>query len=332
MIGAKIVADSMSAGGHRITTMQLIYPRFIHAEFMTHRVFSRNASSSRAIPVKRILEMLRDTPAMPSEWGLNQPGMQARAVANAELQAEGERVWLAAMEHAVSAAQALSDLGFHKQIANRVTEPFAHIAVIVTATDWDNFFALRRHPDAQPEIHELADRMFEAMQGSTPTVLTDSGPASWHLPYITADDWAKVESWVHMQFATQPSQCKADYGSVENMTEHHVLLVSAARCARVSYLNHDGSTPDVDKDIGLAGTLSSSQHWSPFEHQATACRPGCPRHHGNLKGFWSHRLLTELHQKEKVEQNMALKTVSAIFSAMGYEVVTPGGAPLGTVQ
>ena len=333
MIGAKIVADSMSANGQRITTMQLVYPRFIHSEFMTHRVFSRNASSSRAIPVEKIIRAIRETPAMPVSWGKNQKGMQAHENVDAETARQAEMIWLQGAAKAIETAQALVDLGVHKQIANRVLEPWAHISVIVTATDWDNFFELRRHKDAQPEIHELADRMFEAMEGSTPTVLTDSGPDSWHLPYIKKGDWAAVTAWVEQQFATQPTQCKVDYGTAENMTEHHVLLVSAARCARVSYLNHDGSNPDIDKDISLANSLSSSQHWSPFEHQACACRSGCPHHHANFKGFWSQRLLTQLHEREKAQQAYAYKILAGVMEAAGYEVVDPAGRPTtGTIQ
>ena len=175
---------------------------------MTHRVFSRNASSSRAIPVEKIIRAIRETPAMPVSWGKNQKGMQAHENVDAETARQAEMIWLQGADLAIQTAQQLVDLGIHKQIANRVLEPWAVMSTIVTATDWDNFFELRRHKDAQPEIHELADRMFEAMEGSTPTVLTDSGPDSWHLPYIKKGDWAAVTAWVEQQFATQPTQCK----------------------------------------------------------------------------------------------------------------------------
>ena len=133
-ITAEIVADSISPRGKRITSVKLCYPRFIHAELMTHRVFSRNASSSRAIPVKRMIAYLRSTPAMPVFWGSNQAGMQAgEELAPGDIEA-CRMVWLAGMQSAIATAQRLMDLGLHKQIANRVLEPWAHINVLVTAT------------------------------------------------------------------------------------------------------------------------------------------------------------------------------------------------------
>jgi thymidylate synthase ThyX len=327
VISAKIIADSASSNGDRITTMQLVYPRFIHSEFMTHRVFSRNASSSRAIPVFKIIQAIRETPALPVSWGKNQKGMQANEDVDYDTRCRAEAVWLNGANEAINTAQALVDLGVHKQIANRVLEPYAHITVIVTATDWDNFFELRRHKDAQPEIHELADRMFEAMEESKPTVLTEDGPGSWHAPYINMGDWAKIGAWGRVQFASQPTQCEADYGDLQAMTEHHVLLVSAARCARVSYLNHDGTSPDLEKDIALANSLSESGHWSPFEHQACACSRDCGSYHANFKGFWSQRLLTQIHQRYADQKALVNEMVGKVISAAHLR-----GAPTGTMQ
>jgi hypothetical protein len=267
-ITAKVVADSMSCQGKRITTLELRYPRFIHAEFMTHRQFSRNASSSRAIPVKRLIEDVLTDPAMPIHWGKNQPGMQAREEHDAPVVFRNDSVspqaaWLRARDVAVGAAEQFDKAGFHKQIVNRLLEPFAHINVIVTATDWDNFFKLRLHPDAQPEIHQLAIVMFEAMANSAPLLRAFQG---WHLPYIGEADM------------------KAAHYNRDKIT-----MISAARCARVSYKTHDGGDPDWQKDLKLAEDLLGDGHMSPFEHQAT---PAVQRF-ANFDGWRSNRSILE---------------------------------------
>jgi hypothetical protein len=202
-ITAKIIADSVSPQQVRLTTIQLRYPRFIHAEFMTHRVFSRNASSSRAIPVDRLIKDVMEDPAMPIYWGKNQKGMQAEQECDTPVQygiiprsnhigawneaayITNEEAWLKARDNAVGMARAFTQAGYHKQIVNRLLEPFCHINVVVTATEWSNFFALRDHEGAQPEIRELAQWMKEAMKRSTPHRLE---PGDWHVPYLTEEE------------------------------------------------------------------------------------------------------------------------------------------------
>ena len=170
-ISAEIILDSINTQGDRLTTMQLRYPRFIHAEFMTHRVFSRNASSSRAIPVATMIKSIQNDPAVPIHWGKNKPGMQAKEEHDdlialhedrGSIDFTKEQAWFAAMESSLSMAKAFADAGYHKQIINRLTEPFQHINVVVSATEWSNFYALRCHEDAQPEMRALADEMFAA--------------------------------------------------------------------------------------------------------------------------------------------------------------------------
>lgn len=243
MIEAKVVEDSIYESGKRLVTMQLRYQRFIHAELMTHRVFSRNASSSRAIPVAKMLQQVYEEPAMPVEWGKNQPGMQSRELLSVEDTECAKSSWLLAAKMAAGAAEALMETGVHKQIANRLLEPFQWIHVVVTATEWDNFFALRDHPDAQPEIRELARAMKAAMAASTPKVLQ---AGEWHLPYV--DDAERLGLSLKDQIAC-----------------------SVARCARVSYLKHDKSAPSVEEDNTLHDRLVLAQppHMSPTEHQAT---------------------------------------------------------------
>jgi len=245
----KIVADSV-ANDIRITTMQLKYPRFIHSELMTHRMFSRNASSSRAIPISKIIEQVEDSPAMPIHWGKNKAGMQASEELPPHI-ANGCRLqWERAAVQAAHLAESLEDIGLHKQITNRILEPFQWISVIVTATEWDNFFALRCHPAAQPEIQHLATLMQSAMNESEPYDFARYELAKyphWHLPYV---DW-KEEREIGIDKA---------------------IKCSIARCARVSYLNHDQSKPDIQKDLELADKLISMGHMSPTEHQATPMR------------------------------------------------------------
>lgn len=255
-IRVRVVADSI-AGSSRLTSLELRYHRFIHSEFMTHRVFSRNASSSRAIPVRKMLEQVRDNPATPIHWGKNKPGMQAdEELLNADV------LWHNYANHAATNARILADMGYHKQIVNRLLEPFQFINVICTATEWQNFFDLRLHKDAQPEIQELARCMKEAMDQSTPSQLYTN---DYHLPYVTQDDLANID----LEF-------------------DDLRKCSVARCARVSYMNHDNTEPDIAKDIALHDTLLKAGHMSPFEHVATPLKD--PNEwSGNFKGWWQYR-------------------------------------------
>lgn len=268
-ISAKIILDSICAGD-RITTMELKYPRFIHSEFMTHRVFSRNASSSRAIPVARQIEMIREDTAMPIHWGKNQPGMQANEEHSALISiptetggcvdADPKTAWLTARDMAVAMAEAFATAGYHKQIVNRLLEPFSHITVLVTSDQWANFFALRDHEDAQPEIRELAKKMLTAMEESEPKLLHDR---EWHLPYINNDDGEAVYKNLKEGRITRDEPRR---DSVNEM----LCAISAARCARVSYLTHDKTVPTLDEDMALFRRLSCANppHMSPCEHQA----------------------------------------------------------------
>ena len=305
-ITAKVIEDSISPKARRLTTFELRYPRFIHAEFMTHRHFSRNASSSRAIPVERQIQSILDDTAMPIHWGKNQAGMQAHEENDAAVQivrktehyghlpkyVTAQEAWEEARDRAVEMAIAFHDAGYHKQVVNRILEPFSHITVVCTSTQYDNFFGLRRHPDAQPEIKALADAMYEAMEESTPTVLH---PGEWHLPYVTDELWDTID----------------EYGSAELTGQEitdMVLKCSVARCARVSYKTHDGGTPTIESDLALYDRLVGAQplHASPAEHQATpdtlifnsAELPDYekPHLHGNLSGGWIQYRKTLPHE------------------------------------
>ena len=242
MYRAYIAADSISRAGIRLTTMVITCPRFVLAELNTHRMFSRNSASSRAIPTATQLAMAEDNPFIPFYWGKNQRGMQARTEISDLDQREAVTAWLHAKDAAVREARRLLDIGVHKQIANRLLEPFMWHTVVVTATEWSNFFALRISPDAQPEIRRAAELMLKAYQNSMPMQLEEG---EWHLPFIQGDERDG-------RFESEETACK----------------ISAARCARVSYLTHEG-VRDHDADLQLYDRLISGGHMSPLEHVAT---------------------------------------------------------------
>lgn len=308
MISAKVIKDSISESGKRLTTLQLCFPRCILSEFNTHRQFSRNAASSRAIPVKKMIRDVIDNPFIPLHWGKNQPGMQAFEETNSpvlfklyEQAVDGyyflenypvtrEKAWLKARDNAVEIAQAFADAGYHKQLVNRLLEPFMWTHVLVTSTEWDNFFRLRNHPDAEPHIKILAQKMREALDNSKPTLLK---VGEWHLPFISDDD---KES------------------SDKHYTIEQLICVSVARSARLSYYTFDGKVSTFEADLGLYQKLANAdpEHGSPFEHQAT---PDIlndqksfddnkitwknPSLHGNFVGWKQNRKITFNHEVYK---------------------------------
>ena len=261
MIEAKIILDSISPQGVRLTTFELKYTRFILAEFNTHRVFSRNSASSRAIPVKKMIKDVIDDPVIPVFWGKNQAGMQAKEELFGFKLKAAQFLWKIARYPACGIAYFMTKIGLHKQIANRIIEPWMWTKTIVTATEWDNFFELRMHEDAQPEIYVLATRMYGEYINSKPT-LVDYG--EWHLPYLIFEERQQLPKDV-------------------------LIKISAARCARVSYLTHCGNKPDIKKDIILYNDLVGAVpiHGSPTEHQAT------PNDNNefdkNFRGWHQHR-------------------------------------------
>jgi thymidylate synthase ThyX len=258
---AHVLADSLSPAGVRLTTLEVTFPRIVLAEFNTHRVFSRNSASSRAIPFNKRVQALQDDPFIPVYWGANQPGMQADSELSVEDRREAINYWLAARDEAITWAERMAALGVHKQIVNRLLEPFLWHTVIVTATEWANFFALRISHEAQPEIRVAAELMRDAMDKSTPTEL---GAYEWHLPLIQPDEmeWAKEN----------PDQA---------------LKVSTGRCARVSYLTH-GGVRDINEDIKMHDRLLQNGHMSPFEHQARPLE-AVGAFSGNFRGWQQYR-------------------------------------------
>jgi hypothetical protein len=244
---AKILLDSVGPNEARLTTFELTYPRIVHSELLTHRLFSRNSASSRAIPTEKLLARIETDPALPVWWGKNQSGMQAKEELDIAGKDDAQNGWLRGRDAMTKLARQLGEIGLHKQIANRVVEPWMFITVIVSATEYDNWNALRVDPDAQPELCHVATMAQEIHRKSEPRQLVSG---EWHLPLVTGNDEDRLR--------------------VDGFTDRDLCFISVGRCARVSYLTHDG-VRDPKADIELAGErLLKSGHMSPFEHVAQA--------------------------------------------------------------
>lgn len=275
MIKAKILADSINEKGNRLTTFEIEVPRIVWAEFMTHRQFSRNAASSRAIPFDKMLLQLD---GVPSRFGAAQKGMQDNGLefdndvliecygrVSDELYTPEEmaftslEAWDYAKVHAIKVSQAFKEAGYHKQIYNRLTEPFQMIKAIVSATEYSNFFWLRDDVMADPTIAELARKMKEAYDNSTPQLLK---AGEWHLPYVFTDFVVVDGKSRQIYFSRDEIDMR------DNLTLEQAIKVSAARCAAVSYRNEDYG---LEKCLQLYERLVGDErkHSSALEHQAT---------------------------------------------------------------
>lgn len=275
MITAKILLDSIyTPTRSRITTFELEYPRFILAEFNTHRLISRNSASSRAIPVDKMHELIRSNPAKPVIWGQNQPGMRADSEIDPNIQKYAETCWLEARDSALRYSSLLAEFKVHKQITNRITEPFQLIKTVATATEWQNFFYLRAHPDAQPEFKVLAEQMQELYNASQPQPLR---PGEWHLPYM------------YQHRSRNGDQIWLDENTGREIFLDQARKVSASCCAQVSYRKTDMTQEKANK-IYAQLIESEPAHASPVEHQATPItswnHPGIT-HKDVTGGLWS---------------------------------------------
>ena len=252
----EVLADSLSPNGKRLTTFRVKVPRIIWPEILTHRALSRNARSSRAVPTRKFIEEIERDPFIPIYWGKNQQGMQAREELTTTEQAYAVKAWLTGRDHAVSTARLMMDRGVHKQIVNRVLEPYLWIHGVITATEWANFFSLRCHPDAQPEFRLAATMMARLYRDHRPT------EGYFHQPYLLRDEG-------------------------EALSDGDADDVSAARCARVSYTPFDQDKADIEADLKLAADLRQARHMSPFEHQAYISSDDMKPSHrsGNFRGW-----------------------------------------------
>lgn len=286
-ITAKLVADSITEYQVRIRSFECVYPAFFHQDVMTHRRFGRSALSTRALPSREMRRRIRQDMATPTYWGLNQPGMQAENELRGWQRRIAQWAWAMSGHSALLFANIMSQVNSAKQNANMPLWPFMHFKTLITTTDMANFYALRNHAAARPELQTLAKAMYSAEKESTPRPLAYG---QWHLPYILPEEWA-----AH---------------SIDRL-----LVISTSRCARLSYDRHTGGRASFEEEQVLFGKLLGSQplHASPAEHQATPDRRTTnvvrfnddgnvvnlyrdwdnPQLHGNLVGAIQHRKLLE---------------------------------------
>lgn len=268
---AEVLSHSISDVGVELITWTVECPRFIWAEMLTHGRLGKNASSSRAIPNKRLTQDILDNTAMPVYWGSNKSGMQAGEEIDNPVQdpitgemLPREEAWKRAASYGVAWARAFHEAGYHKQLSNRLCENLGHIRAVISATEVDNFFNLRCHPDAQPEINKLACMMRRTMRNSVPKALA---VGEWHLPYVSKEDKEALAKRV----VAHPSTQGLSVTAIAEVANGLARLVSAARCARVSYKTFHGNTSTLEEDLKLCRQLALSVpgHWSPFQHQGT---------------------------------------------------------------
>ena len=251
-ISARIVADSITKRGCRITTFILKFPRFVLAELNTHRMLSRNSASSRARPFSAMLkDVINDPFVPPLGWMSAHKGMQGTEYLDEKTSEEARIAWLRGRDHAVACATELDRLGVTKQLVNRVLEPYMFHEVILTATEFENFFALRSNPDTEIHLCKLATLMLEEYNASTPKLLKDG---EWHIPFGDMMDTEKIQ------------QLESSL-PIETLK----LQIAAARCARISYKPFGNEEKyDYAADIRLFNTLVDGNHVSPLEHGARA--------------------------------------------------------------
>lgn len=268
-ITAKVI-EATKWADHTMWSLQLTYPRFIHSELMTHRALSKSCASSRAIPVKKVLSQVWNDPAMPVKFGSAAKGMQSGPELSGVRKKLAVALWKTAAKVACIFAWSMLKLGGAKEWVNRVLEPWQRMHTIISGTEWENFFELRDHKDAQPEFRVLAVAIRAAMLDASIAgrVRQATHTSPWHMPYTTKEERQTL--------------------SVANL-----LKISSARCARVSYLTHDGKNPDHKVDYALHDRLvgSKPEHASPTEHQAVASK--ADQFYYNLKGFKSYRKLRD---------------------------------------
>lgn len=267
-ISAKIIAHSHNGRGNELITFELEYPRIIHSELMTHRLFSRNAASSRAIPVKTLIEMVRNEPAMPYRFGANQPGMQDKGTEHDGIVGagySGREWWSLAALSAARFAEELADAGYHKQIANRLLEPFQRMKTVLTATEYENFWWLRVDADADPTIEALAKAMHIEYEASEAELLK---PGQWHTPYVDHIYGIAPGSGDFDPPEFQGYCVYDENNKPVELTVEEAKAISSSCCAQVSYRRLNSTK---DKALDIYGRLLSGQkvHASPFEHQGT---------------------------------------------------------------
>lgn len=249
---AKVVADS-SFSNSRLITLEIELHRFVLPEFNTHRSISRNFQSSRAVPVKQMIEQVRRNPAMPVSWGKNEPGMVANHDLSEGIAQSVEHCWLKTAQEMARRAEIFNEMGLHKQVVNRILEPFMWTKGVATAThkDWQSFLKLRLHKDAQPEIKALALEIDKVIKESS---IAELGDKDWHMPYFGNGYWLEG--------------C--------GIPLKDALMISSSCCGQVSYRKLDESLDKANKIYGMLNLPENGiykedpPHFSPTEHQARA--------------------------------------------------------------
>lgn len=275
---AKIICDSVSPAGHRLTTFECTFPRIILAEVNTHRVLSRNSASSRAIPIEKMIKRVLDDPYIPEHWGKNQRGMQATEDVHPSEVFGLRGLWWGAASLMIAQASELLERGIHKQITNRLLEPFMWHTALITATEFSNLFNLRDNKDAHPDFRDLAHAMRELYGKGEPI---KRGHQDWHTPLALDEDvdgFSIVDGIVNWD----ELRCK----------------VSVGRCARVSYLTHDGKR-DPQADVDLCERLLASGHMSPFEHVARPMTEEELEMFKQAKVYWDGKAWVYVGKKER---------------------------------
>jgi hypothetical protein len=276
-ITAKTIEHSIAPHGGELITLELCLPERIHKEILRHRMFSFSVMSTRATPYRVMRNEVMENPYIPLVWTWNGTGMQPKEEMPPEEVAFALDSWMTARDDAVFEADQLDKLGVHKSDVTTLISPFLMTKMLVTATEWNNFFALRLHKDAKVEMQVLAKRMAEAIRDSAPTAR--AGRKS-----VLADHWKQTKNW-HLPYVTQEER-----DEFPDSSEPYLAKISAARCARVSYFTRDGKKSDIMKDLKLYDRLVSGDNVeaSPLEHQGY---PDFYRDtwHGNFQGWFQFR-------------------------------------------
>jgi thymidylate synthase ThyX len=307
MISAKIIADSKNTQGQRITSAIITFPRYLLAEFNTHRAATRNSASSRAIRLNKMIQSVKDNTFMPSRWQKDHPGMQGteyfdlnQPVSEAFIELDRswsyssnsditvgdvfKKEWLMARDNAIDSAESLHRLGVTKQICNRLLEPFMYHTALVTGTEWENFFALRAHKDAEIHFQDLAEQMLVAFNESTPKQLE---PGDWHMPFGDQFDKEKLIGLAHTQLTRFKPDFAPSVHDLEPVIQELQLKLATVRCAQISYLTHENEKSYVEM-LELHDRLASSGHWSAFEHCGKAMSLEEYQSWGKFEG-WDHK-------------------------------------------
>lgn len=281
-ISVKIIADSINEIGNRFTTFELEYPRVIHSELKTHRALSGNSMSSRAVPIKKMIEQVQIDPAMLSEYGKNKAGMQSAGVHDTKIGPgyTAEEWWKLAAFSAAKFAEGFDEAGYHKQVANRLIEPFQRMKTVLSGTEWNNFFWLRVDGDADPTIRALATEMQAAYKTSKTEFLL---PGEWHTPYVEHDSFVTQENTGKR---TLVYFVRDEEGNKVYLTTEEAKAISSSCCAQVSYRVLNSTK---EKALDVYGKLLSGNkvHASPFEHQGT------PMEHINQLDRFNYMMSTQ---------------------------------------